>query len=235
MMKYPEQRDHCMLLTIKNLLTPDQLEIVRAPLAQGEYFDGAATAGAAAQRVKHNQELDRKHPARQKLVEAILSALTARPEFRFGAYPARIATPLFARYLPGMSYGDHIDDPLMGAPDNPYRSDLAMTLFLSDVESYDGGELVIETPFGTQQVKLPAGDAIIYPASSRHRVAEVTAGERLVMVTWIQSMVRDPAQREILHQLWKSREALLSRAPDDEATQLLDSGYTNLVRMWAEP
>lgn len=224
-----------MLLTIENLLTADQLETVRNQLAQGEFEDGAATAGEAARRVKRNEELRRDHPARQRLVEAILSALYARPEFRFGVLPAHIATPLFARYLPGMAYGEHIDDPLMGATGEQYRSDLALTLFLSDPTAYDGGELVIEAPFGSQQVKLPAGDAILYPASSRHHVAEVTRGERLVMVTWLQSMVRDPAQREILYQLWQSRESLLARAPDDEATRQLDSGYTNLVRMWAEP
>ncbi|HEY5789280.1 MAG TPA: Fe2+-dependent dioxygenase [Gammaproteobacteria bacterium] len=225
-----------MLLTIPDLLDSTQLDSVRRFLAQARFVDGRLSAGSAAAKVKQNLELDREQPGRDKLLEALMAALYARAEFRFAAYPARVATPLFARYVPGMAYGEHVDDPLMGGgPGQQYRSDIALTLFLNDPESYAGGELVVTTAFGEQQVKLPAGHLVLYPASSRHRVAPVTAGERLVMVTWLQSQVRDPARRELLYDLWRAREQLLAAAPDDPATRRVDTSYVNLLRMWAEP
>ena len=133
-----------------------------------------------------------------------------------------------------MHYGDHVDDPVMGSGGPRFRSDVSMTVFLSDPSDYEGGELVIRTPFGTQAVKLPAGYAVIYPSSSLHRVAEVTAGRRLVALTWIQSHVRDPARRELLYELNQARESLLEKAPGDDATRLVDRSYNNLVRMWGE-
>lgn len=223
------------MLILDQLLDAGQIDTVRARLTALDFADGRDTAGTAAGRVKRNQELRRDHPARQKLAGALLSALYARPEFRYGALPARVGTPLFARYTAGMAYGEHIDDPLMGEPGAMYRSDLAMTLFLSEPESYGGGELVIATPFGEQSFKLAAGSAVLYPATTRHRVNPVVDGERLVMVTWLQSMVADDARREVLYQLWQAREELLAREPDGTATARLDSGYTNLLRMWAEP
>jgi PKHD-type hydroxylase len=122
----------------------------------------------------------------------------------------------------------------MGPGGGRYRSDIAITIFLSDPEAYAGGELVIRTAFGPQEVKLPAGDAIMYPASSLHRVAEVMRGERLVAVTWVQSMVRDPMRRELLYELGLAREKLLRTRPDAEETAQVDHAYVNLVRMWAE-
>jgi PKHD-type hydroxylase len=115
-----------------------------------------------------------------------------------------------------------------------YRSDVSITVFLSDPAGYDGGELVINTPFGEQQVKLPAGDAVMYPSSSLHRVAEVTRGERFVAVTWLQSLVRDPARRELLHELNSVREHMLASAPESEDAKLVNKSYVNLVRMWGD-
>ncbi len=132
-----------------------------------------------------------------------------------------------------MAYGDHVDDPVMG-PGPRYRSDIAITVFLSDPESYDGGELVIRTSFGDRAVKLAAGEAIMYPASSQHHVAEVTRGERLVAVTWVQSLVRDPVKRELLYELNLAREKLLRELPDAEETARVNTAYVNLVRMWAD-
>jgi PKHD-type hydroxylase len=136
-----------------------------------------------------------------------------------------------------MEYGEHIDDPIMGVASSlgeRYRSDLAMTIFLNSPKDYDGGELVIQTPFGEQSIKLNAGDAVLYPATTRHRVAKVTNGERLVAVTWIQSLIRDNEQRELLYQLSKTREKMLRKNPDSEDTKRIDSTYVNLVRMWSE-
>jgi PKHD-type hydroxylase len=154
--------------------------------------------------------------------------------YRNGALPLRAATPTYARYAPGMAYGEHLDDPIMGAEGLPYRSDVAVTLFLTAPEDYDGGELVVRLPFGEQRVKLPAGDAVLYPAGSIHRVSPVTRGERLVAVTWVQSVVRDPARRELLYGLNAAREALLARAPRAEETAQVNAAYLNLVRMWSE-
>ncbi len=148
--------------------------------------------------------------------------------------PVRVATPFYARYTKGMHYGDHVDDPIMGPPGGQYRSDISTTVFLNEPDTYEGGELVIRTGFGEQTFKPAAGNAIIYPSSSLHHVAEVTNGERLVAVTWTQSMVRDPARREILYQLYQARESLLKKRSDDSETTQVDHAYVNLMRLWAE-
>ncbi len=223
-----------MLLKIPDVLDAQQLASVRQYLDQADFVHGKATAGKAAGRVKHNLELDRDAPMRDKLIEAVMSTLLAHPTFQAAAYPARVSTPIFARYTEGMGYGDHVDDPVMGEADARYRSDVALTLFLNDPGDYEGGELVIDTAFGEQQVKLPAGHVVIYPASSRHRVETVTSGERRVMVTWLQSQVREAERRALLFELWQARETLLAQAPEDDATKRVDVSYVNLLRMWVE-
>ncbi|MCF8003220.1 MAG: Fe2+-dependent dioxygenase, partial [Chromatiaceae bacterium] len=174
-----------MLLTIPGLLNPAQVQKVQELLADAEFVDGKLSAGFAASRVKNNEEM-RQEPERMKLLVRILMASLGHNErFRFGALPHRVADPIFARYRPGMTYGDHVDDPIMGSTGPRFRSDVSMTLFLNAPDTYDGGDLVMRTPFGDRRVKLPAGDAVIYPSSSLHQVAEVTRGERLVALTWI--------------------------------------------------
>jgi len=163
-----------------------------------------------------------------------MGSLVQHPVYRGGALPLRVASPLYARYTPGMSYGDHLDDPIMGADGALYRSDVAITVFLNDPDAYDGGELIVRSSFGTNEVKLPAGDAVMYPASSLHQVREVTRGERLVAVTWVQSLVRDPARRELLYQLNQAREKLLRVFPAAEETAQVDNAYMNLIRMWGD-
>jgi len=223
-----------MLLTIPGLLDQAQLEKIHQILADAPFVDGRLTAGFAAARVKDNLEL-RTDPERMKLLIRILMAsLGHHQTFRFGALPHRVADPIFARYRPGMTYGNHVDDPIMGSTGPRFRSDVAMTIFLNRPETYDGGELAIRTAFGEKRFKLLAGDAVIYPASSLHRVTPVTRGERLVALTWIQSHVRDPAQRELLYELNLAREKLLKEAPEEETTGYLDRCYANLLRMWAE-
>ncbi|MBK1704857.1 Fe2+-dependent dioxygenase [Halochromatium glycolicum] len=223
-----------MLLTIPALLNPAQLQKVRELLADAPFVDGKLSAGFAASRVKRNEEM-RQDPERMKLlVRVLMASLGHNERFRFAALPHRVADPIFARYRPGMTYGDHVDDPIMGTSGPRFRTDVSMTLFLNPPEDYEGGELVMRTSFGDRRVKLPAGDAVIYPASSLHQVAEVTAGERLVALTWVQSYVRDPAQRELLYELNLARETLLKAAPETEHTAQVDRSYANLVRMWSE-
>ncbi|MBK5965686.1 Fe2+-dependent dioxygenase [Thiocystis minor] len=223
-----------MLLTIPELLNPAQLAKIHETLVGADFVDGKLTAGFAAARVKRNEEL-RPEPARmQRLIRILMASLGHHPTFRFGVLPHRVADLIFARYQPGMAYGDHVDDPIMGSDGPRFRSDVSMTVFLNQPEQYDGGELVIRTTFGEQWVKLPAGDAVVYPSSSLHRVAEVNRGERLVALTWIQSYVRDPAKRELLYELNQAREFLLKDAPDNLATGYVDRSYANLLRMWGD-
>jgi PKHD-type hydroxylase len=223
-----------MLLEIPGLLNQAQLEKIEQILAQSEFVDGKLTAGLAASRVKHNEEL-KKEPQRQELLVRILMSSLAHNEiFKSAVMPAKMADPIFARYRPGMTYGDHVDDPIMGSSGPKFRSDVSMTVFLRDPESYEGGELVVRTAFGEKRTKLAAGDAVIYPASSLHHVAEVTSGERLVALFWMQSHVRDPARRELLFELNQARNFLLKERPQDEASALVDKSYANLVRMWAD-
>jgi PKHD-type hydroxylase len=223
-----------MLLTIPGLLIPAQMEKIRDILEGAEFVDGKLTAGFAAARVKNNLELNAETQRRERLNRVLMAAFAHNPKFRFGALPHRVADPIVARYVPGMRYGDHVDDPIMGTQGPRFRTDVSMTVFLNPPETYDGGELIIRSAFGERQVKLPAGHAVIYPSSSLHRVAEVTRGERLVVLTWMQSYVRDAAQRELLYELNLAREHLLESQPAADTTGYVDRCYSNLLRMWAD-
>ena len=154
-------------------------------------------------------------------------------EFSSFALPRRILPPRLARYDAGMGYGSHIDQAFMGQGE-PMRSDLSMTLFLSDPGSYEGGELVVETPIGEQEVKLPVGDAVVYSTTVHHRVATVGRGTRLVAVTWMQSFVPDPAKRQILHDLRTAKERVRAASPGSEEAELLIRSHANLMRMWSD-
>ena len=222
-----------MLLAIPSVLKPDEAGLARSWLEGAPFVDGKLSAGAAARPAKANEELDPGAANLDRLNRLVMGNLARHPAYRSGALPVHAASPLYARYRPGMAYGDHLDDPIMGT-EVLYRSDVAVTVFLSAPEAYDGGELVVRGAFGEQSIKLAAGDAVIYPASSIHRVNPVTRGERLVAVTWVQSAVRDPARRELLHGLNAAREALLRDAPGAEHTAQVDAAYLNLIRMWSE-
>ena len=223
-----------MLLEIPAVLNAAQLEKVDEILAQAEFVDGRLSAGMAARRVKDNQEMKKDPQRMELLIRILVSSLAHNQMFNSAVFPYRMADPIFARYLPGMTYGDHVDDPIMGKEGPRFRSDVSMTVFLRDPASYDGGELVIRTSFGSKSVKLAAGDAVIYPSSSLHRVAPVTRGERLVALGWVQSHVRDPARRELLYELNQAREHLLTSAPEQPTTGLVDKSFANLVRMWSD-
>jgi PKHD-type hydroxylase len=223
-----------MLVEIEGLLQTAQLRKIEEILSQANFVDGKLTAGKAAQRVKNNEELRGEPQQMELLIRILTSAMAHNGTFRSAVLPYRMADPIFARYQPGMTYGDHVDDPLMGLSGQRFRSDVSMTIFLREPETYGGGELVVRTTFGEKRVKLKAGSAVIYPSSSLHHVAEVTGGERVVALAWIQSYVRDPAQRELLYELDLAREHLLENAPDAPTTGLVDKSYANLLRMWGD-
>ena len=223
-----------MLLTIPSVLTPEEIQVAQDLLAQGRFVDGKLSAGQEAVRVKNNTELQAQDALMTPLNNLVMGKLVRHPVYQSAALPAGIAAPFYARYTEGMRYGNHVDDPVMGPANQRYRSDISITVFLNAPEDYDGGELVIVSNFGEQSVKLNAGDAVMYPSYSTHRVNEVTRGERLVAVTWCQSMVRDAAQRELLYNLSLARDALIADDATADTTQRVSNAYTNLVRMWAE-
>lgn len=223
-----------MLIQIPSVIDQDKLQNIREMLAKTGFVDGRKTAGRIAQRVKYNEEMQANRQQTEYLDHLIMGALASNTTFRDAVLPHQVAQPVIARYTPGMSYGDHIDDPVMGGTGAHFRTDVAVTVFLSEPDQYDGGELVINTAFGEQKVKLNAGDAVTYPASSIHRVNEVTRGERLVAVTWIQSMVRDPGKRELLYELSLARNTLMADKPDSPTTKQVDHAYVNLIRMWSD-
>jgi len=222
-----------MLIQIPQVLTSDQLAQIREIMDHARFVDGRLSAGKAARRVKNNAELADAPEIMNTLNNLVMGAVVRNPIYQAAALPHRAATPFFAKYGPGQTYGDHVDDPIMGAPQR-YRTDISMTVFLNEPEEYEGGELVIQTAFGEQRTKLKAGDAVMYPSGSLHHVAEVTQGERRVAVTWIQSMIRSAEQRELLYNLHQARESLLQAHPEAEESRKVDVTYINLVRMWAE-
>ncbi len=224
-----------MLLLIPDVIQPEPLALIRETLAQARFVDGKLSAGAEAQRVKRNQELDQGNSERyQGLNNLVMGSLVRHPQYQEAVLPRRIAAPFYARYQSGMEYGFHVDDPIMGSGEQRYRSDVSITVFLNPADSYDGGELLIQTAFGEQRIKGNAGDAVLYPSSSLHRVTEVTRGERLVAVTWAQSLVRDPSRRELLFELGQARNRLLEERPQAPETAQVSNSYVNLLRMWSE-
>lgn len=222
-----------MLVQIKHILGDAELNKIQELLATAEFRDGHLSAGMVAKQVKNNQEVSDENVI-STLNNIVMNNVVRHPTYQQAALPHRIAAPFYARYETGMEYGEHIDDPVMGVANERYRSDLAMTIFLNSPEDYEGGELIVKTPYGEQSIKYDAGDAVLYPATTHHRVAKVSKGVRLVAVTWIQSLVRDNEQRDLLYQLSKTREKLLRTDPTSEDTKRIDNTYVNLVRMWSE-
>lgn len=223
-----------MLLVIPHVLDTAKLANIRATLEKVKFIDGKASAGQAARRVKNNLEMSQQGKLAEYLDHLVMGSLAENALFRSGALPYRVAQPVFARYTPGMRYGDHVDDPVMGTGPAKFRTDVSLTVFLNEPEEYEGGELVINTTFGEKRVKLPAGHAVMYPSSSVHRVEEVTHGERLAAIVWLQSMVRDAARRELLFELDQARNVMLQTNPDAAETKQVDRSYVNLLRMWSD-
>lgn len=223
-----------MLITIAAVLDAEELAVISELMSQARFVDGKLSAGQEATRVKHNEELSTQDAVITPLNNLLMGRLVQNPGYHAAALPLKIAAPYYARYGKGMSYGAHVDDPVMGPPGQRYRSDISITVFLNEPDQYQGGELVIQTAFGEQSVKLSAGSAVLYPSSSIHRVNAVTRGERIVAVTWCQSMVKDPGQRELLYNLHQAREDLLRTQPEATSTKQISNSYVNLVRMWSD-
>lgn len=222
-----------MLICIPDVMERQELKQIERLLAEGEFVDGGRTAGSRAKRVKNNLQL-KKSPSQAKTLNAlVIDALKRSDTFRAAVMPKHIRPPLISRYEPGMTYGDHVDDAIMN-PENPVRSDVSVTVFLNDPDQYDGGELTIQTPFGEQQVKLPKGAAVVYPSSSLHRVAPVTRGVRVAAVTWVQSLVRDPAKRQMLFDISRIKKFMWREMPEAAETDLAHQAHSNLLRLWAE-
>ncbi|MEM7194479.1 MAG: Fe2+-dependent dioxygenase [Pseudomonadota bacterium] len=222
-----------MFAGLTGVLGRAQIEEVFALLSKAEFQDGKQTAGYRASRVKSNLQLRKGTQEAARLSDIISTGLTDNTAFRQLTFPKAINTPLFARYLPGMEYGYHVDNAVMNQP-HSMRTDISCTVFLNNPDDYEGGELSVITPYGQQQAKLQAGDAIVYNANLVHRVQPVTKGERLVAVTWIQSFIKDPDKREVLIDLRQMQNALHKHAPDDATTDLAYKTYQNLYRMWAD-
>jgi len=221
-----------MLLIIKDVLNENQLKVISTLLKNADFVDGKLSAGKEAVKVKNNVELAQQSPLHDQLNQMVIPSLLQHAEYQASVFPLKVATPFYARYKEGMEYGFHVDDPVMGPLQSRYRSDISTTIFLND--DYEGGELLIKTAFGEQMIKLSAGDAVVYPSSSLHKVTEVTKGERLVAVTWAQSMVKDNTQRELLYELGQARETLLEKNPNCDETAKVSNVYANLVRRWSE-
>jgi PKHD-type hydroxylase len=215
---------------LNNVLTPAELQRLQALLATAAFEDGAATAGVAARNIKHNLQATSGQPGIEEARTLVGDALSRNETLRDHAFPLRMVPPVFSRYEPGMRYGEHTDNAMMGN----VRTDLALTLFLVAPESYDGGELVVEVDRDPRAIKLAAGCAIVYPATSLHRVEPVTRGRRLAAVTWMQSIVRDAARREILADLSTTLNHLRASTPNTRETLLLAKARANLVRMWSD-
>ena len=226
-----------MLITIPSVLSKDEVNQVRAHLDAADWEDGSTTAGPQSIEVKRNQQLPAASDAAQTLGKFILQKLTADPLFISAALPARILPPMFNKYEQAETFGSHIDNAIRVNPltQERLRTDLSMTLFLSAPEDYDGGELVIEDHYGTQTVKLPAGDMILYPATSLHEVTPVTRGARVSSFFWLQSMIRSDAHRQILFDLDQSIQSLSTTIGSNATETVRLTGiYHNLIRTWAE-
>ena len=223
-----------MLVTISEVLTKEDISVVQDLIATASFQDGRLSAGKEAVTVKNNLEMSISDVEMQRLNNLVMGKLVQNPTYIAAAFAKKIAAPFYAKYTKGMFYGNHIDDPVMGPPNQRYRTDISITIFLNEPAEYEGGELTISTTYGEQQVKLGAGDAVLYPSSSTHRVAEVTGGERLVAVTWLQSTVPDPAKREILYNLGQAREALIENSAESRTLEQVSNSYVNLLRMWSD-
>lgn len=227
-----------MLIAIPGLLSKDDALALADRLRSADWIDGNATSGAGAALAKRNRQLPEASEASRAGQRTVQAALAASPLFISAALPSRILPPLFNRYGKGEAFDAHVDNAIRidGATGMRMRTDLSATLFLSEREDYDGGELTIDGAFGAVPYKLEAGDLLLYPASSLHRVTPVTRGERLASFFWIQSLVRDDAARGMLFDLDQSVQALTrDRGGDDPQVLRLTNVYHNLVRRWADP
>lgn len=224
-----------MLLHVPDVLTAAQVEQARRVLAESEWVDGSVTAGFQSTRVKHNRQLPEGSKPGRELGDMVLDALGRNPLFMSAALPAKVFPPLFNRYEGGEAFGNHVDNAVrqVHGSGQRLRTDISATLFLSDPSDYDGGELVVDDTYGPHSAKLPAGHMVLYPATSLHRVTPVTRGVRLASFFWIQSLVREDAERTLLFEMDLAIIRLRQRVGDDESVVALTGVYHNLLRRWA--
>ncbi len=224
-----------MLLHIPNVLGAEHVASFRAKLDAAQWTDGRETVGHLGTHAKRNEQLPENAPLRRELGETLLTALAKNPLFFSAALPLKYLPPRFNRYTGGGTYGFHVDGAVMNLGNGEQlRSDVSCTVFLNDPEEYEGGELVIADTYGEHTVKLPAGDAVIYPSSSLHQVTPVTRGARLASFFWVQSMIRDDGRRRMLFEMDSAIETLRSSSADASAVLQLTGIYHNLLRQWAE-
>lgn len=227
-----------MLLHVPEVLTRETVAICREMLGDAEWVDGKATAGSQSEKLKNNLQLPENSGAANTLRRIVLDNLSRSALFFSAALPQRIFPPLFNCYTGQTnSFGNHVDNAIRthAATGNHVRTDLSFTLFFTDPDEYEGGELVIEDTFGCQKVKLPAGDLILYPSSSVHRVEPVTRGVRICSFSWLQSLVREDERRRLLFEMDQSIVAMRQVHGDSAAVVKVTSCYHNLLRMWANP
>lgn len=223
-----------MILALADVLDTERLGKLGQLAASGPFADGRSSAGWHARLVKRNEQLE--GTGARQAEALVVEALRAHDAFKAAVLPLAFGPVLISRYGPGQTYGDHVDDAILGlARGRPMRTDVSVTIFLAAPEDYDGGELVIRDSEGERPCKLPGGHAIAYPSTTLHRVEPVTRGTRLVAVTWAQSLVRDAAKREILFDLDTARRAVFHEHGKTPTFDLLAKSYANLMRRWAEP
>ena len=224
-----------MILSIPDVLTGEQVSHARRLLDEAAWVDGRVTAGHQSARTKDNLQLDENDPLARQLGDQIVTALQRNPLFISAALPLRVFPPLFNRYEGGQSFGNHVDNAIRQSISGMrIRTDVSATLFLSEPDEYDGGELMIEDTFGVHAVKLPAGHMVLYPASSLHHVRPVLRGARVASFFWLQSMVRDDGQRTLLFDLDNAIRRVAGEIPESPAPVQLTAVYHNLLRRWAE-
>lgn len=221
-----------MFLQVPNLLSEEELTKADSAIAEGSFADGKATADAPTQPVKHNLQMEQS-AAGDELAQSIVQAIARNPLVQRACMPSRVVRPMISRYETGMQYGWHTDNPLM-VEGRPLRTDIAATIFLTDPDDYEGGDLLVNTAGGQARFRLPRGHAVLYPATLIHSVGEVTKGTRHVAVTWIQSIVESAAQRELLHELDSASRLVRDKAPESDEARLLMKVHGNLMRMWCD-
>ena len=225
-----------MLIRIPQVLSAQQVKDCRVALETADWSDGRATAGYLSARVKDNAQVPEGHPVARRLGDMILDALDKNQLFISAALPLKVVPPLFNRSAGGQAYGGHVDGAVRPVPGTPHRvrTDLSATLFLCEPAEYDGGELVVQDLAGETRIKFPAGDMVLYPGTSVHRVEPVSRGVRLASFFWIQSMVREDAKRDLLFQLDTGLQQLGRDVPDNRAVVQLMGVYHNLLRLWSD-
>ncbi len=223
-----------MIVTLPDLLDARTLKAAREALTGAPWQDGKSTAHGKAREAKHNLVVPLEHPCSVSAGRLVLERLSQHDGFKAAALPKVIMPLKFCRYDAGMGYGDHLDLPLMGTTSGGIRTDISVTVFLSDRADYEGGDLVFESDYGTQRVRGNAGEAVLYPASTLHRVEPVVRGTRLVAISWIQSLVRDAAKRKIVFDLAQVATALDASGQSDEHARTIRQSQFNLLRLWAE-